>query len=73
MMYFKKEYRNVHLLRVLDSPTSGDHPGMNSEIDLTPFGIGVPSGMMAWLHYLKDLPQLLLVSMGQWFALSSEK
>lgn len=34
---------------VLDLPTSGDLPGMKSKIDLTPFGVGFPSGMMAWL------------------------
>jgi len=42
---------------------------MKSQLDLTLFGVGVPSNMMAHFHYLK--PQLLLVNIGEWSALSS--
>jgi len=32
---------------VLDPPTFRDHPSMKSQLDLTLFGVGVPSDMMA--------------------------
>ena len=44
---------------------------MKSQLDLTPFGVGFPSVLWPDFHCLKDFPQLLLVSIGEWFALSS--
>ena len=35
------------MLTMLDLPTSGDLLGMTSQLDLTPFGVGVPSSRMA--------------------------
>jgi len=38
---------SAKMFTVLDSPKSWDHPNMKSQIDLTPFGVGVPFSTMA--------------------------
>ena len=43
------EYLNNIMLMVLDPPTFKGSPGMKSQIDLTPFDVGVPCAMMAQL------------------------
>ena len=39
------------MLTVLDPLHSRDFPDMKFQLDLTPFGVGVPSGMKAWFPY----------------------
>lgn len=41
---------SAKMLTLLDPLTSGDLLSMKIQLELTPFGIGVPSGMMAWFH-----------------------
>ena len=40
---------NLKVAMVLDLPTSRDLPGMKSQLELTPFGVGIPSSMVAQL------------------------
>lgn len=41
-------HSSTRMLTVLDPPTLGDLPDMKSQLDLTPFGVEVPSDTMAW-------------------------